>query len=318
MSENAARSRSKEILFNNGKSFWFASFFLSRHASRKAITLYAFCRLLDDWADSGGEAGPAKLDTLLDMFRNFVDSQSSWTTQLFSIQGFTQYEAELIVEFLELKLSLPIVQELLKGLQKDTECALVQEKSELVMYAYRVAGTVGLLMAQILGADTEKAKHHAVDLGIAMQLTNVCRDVLEDACMGRRYLPIGWAPENIAEADYKTRQIVRDSIEEILHLADAYYESGVRGICYLPKRSRFAVYLMAKIYRHIGILILHRKITWWKERVYVPMHTKIYLTLLALPKILFHLVSNRAQNEENSEHDARLHKSLIGLPGVHQ
>ena len=221
---------------------------------------------------------------------------------------------------LKQELDLPVfaVKDLLKGLISDQGTVLLLNENQLIQYSYKVAGTVGLMMAPILGISSKKAIPFAVDLGIAMQLTNISRDVLEDACMGRRYLPIGWAPENIAEADYKTRQVVRDSIEEMLHLADTYYESGVRGICYLPRRSRFAVYLMAKIYRHIGILILDRNIAWWKGRVYVPMHKKIYLTLLALPKVLYHLITNRALHEENSEHDARLHKSLIGLPGVHQ
>ena len=318
MSNEAIESLSKATLFRYGKSFWFASLFLSKRSTRDAVILYAFCRLLDDWADGGGDAGPKKLSDLIDLFNKSGGEDENLTDQVLSIKSFSQDERELAVEFLKLRLSIPILLQLLQGLQEDTERALVEEKSQLIVYAYRVAGTVGLFMAQILGAKSEKAKYHAVDLGIAMQLTNVCRDVLEDARMGRRYLPNGLLPSITATADSKTREKVKDCIRETLTLADEYYESGVQGIHHLPKRSRFAVYMMSKIYRHIGVSILNNGISWWEGRVYVPTYKKIFLTLSALPKALHYLLNNHAFKEKERKHNAKLHEFLHGLPGVHQ
>ena len=318
MSEMTVDNRLREILSHNGKSFWFASFFLSKQSSRNAMILYAFCRMLDDWADSGGDAGLEKLAMIIDFFKSFASEDKSLADKFSSIQSYTQNEKELIGEFLKLELSMPILQELLKGLKKDTECVLVQEKSELIRYAYRVAGTVGLFMAQILGADSAKAGHHAIDLGIAMQLTNVCRDVLEDARLGRRYLPVCWTPNDIAQADDTAKQTIRDCVEQMLDLANKYYDSGIQGIYFLPKRSRFAVYLMAKIYRHIGVLILARGTTWWEGRVYVPIHRKVLLTLLALPRALRYLTKDKVFGSEKSSHNAVLHRALVGLPGINQ
>ena len=183
------------------------------------------------------------------------------------------------------------------------------------MYAYRVAGTVGLFMAQILGAESEKAKYHAVDLGIAMQLTNVCRDVLEDARMGRRYLPSSFPPKNIAKADLKTRESIADCIRETLILQIATTSQAFKEFT-TSQGGGFAVYMMAKIYRHIGVLILSSGVTWWEGRVYVPIYKKIFLTLSALPKALIYLISSNAQKEERTEHAAQLHEVLLGLPGV--
>ena len=309
-------NRSKAILFRDGKTFWFVSRFLSQKFSRDAARLYAFCRMLDDWADGGDHAGPKKLDDLVEFFNSSSRIENNFKDRISSIKTFSEEEKKLTLEFLRLGLSRPILLQLLIGLQRDTERALVEEKSELIVYAYRVAGTVGLFMAQILGAESEKAQYHAVDLGIAMQLTNVCRDVLEDARMGRRYLPSSFPPKNIAEADLKTRESIADCIRETLILADRYYESGVQGIHYLPRRCRFAVYMMAKIYRHIGVLILSSGVTWWEERVYVPIYKKIFLTLSALPKALIYLIGSNAQKKERKEHAAQLHEVLLGLPGI--
>ena len=318
MSNEVIESRSREILFQNGKSFWFASLFLSKKSTRDAVILYAFCRLLDDWADSGGDAGPKKLNDLIDLFNRSVGKENNLSGQVLSLKSFSQSEKELTVEFLNLRLSIPILLQLLKGLQKDTERALVEEKSQLIVYAYRVAGTVGLFMAQILGAESDKAKYHAVDLGIAMQLTNVCRDVLEDARMGRRYLPNSFLPSLTATADIETREKIKDCIRETLILADEYYESGVQGIHHLPKRSRFAVYMMSKIYRHIGVSILNNGISWWEGRVYVSTSKKIFLTFSALPKALKYLLNSHAFKEKKQEHNSQLHEFLHGLPGIHQ
>ena len=151
-----------------------------------------------------------------------------------------------------------------------------------------------------------------------MQLTNVCRDVLEDARMGRRYLPNGILPSTTAAADLKTREKIKDCIRETLTLADKYYESGVQGIHHLPKRSRFAVYMMSKIYRYICVSILNNGTSWWEGRAYVPTYKKILLTFSALPKALHYLLNSHSFKEKERKHNAKLHEFLHGLPGVNQ
>ena len=177
--EPKKESEAKNILKKNGKSFYWASRFLGHKMSQNAATLYAFCRVLDDFADGDIEAGPIRLSHMQKKLR-----------------GETKLSDPLLEEFLpffkRMKLPEKALSDLIDGLLMDQKDVRIHNEAELIQYSYHVAGTVGWMMCFVLECQSEKAFAFALDLGIAMQLTNIARDVYEDACMGRRYLPSDW------------------------------------------------------------------------------------------------------------------------------
>ena len=166
---------SEESLAANGRSFHWARRFLGERMGHDAARLYAFCRVLDDMADGDITGGPERLLVIRE------DLLASRPGQDPALAGF--------YDFMQEKAFPPdVIVALIDGLLDDQkeEVALTSE-ADLLRYAYRVAGTVGLLMCHVLDCRDEQARAHAIDLGIAMQLTNIARDVLEDAEMDRRY-----------------------------------------------------------------------------------------------------------------------------------
>jgi phytoene synthase len=252
----------KESLAANGKTFNWARRFLGTQMGDNATRLYAFCRLLDDLADDDIPDGPARLSQIYKalQYGGYGDDPA-----------FTSFKPFM----LKMGFSPVILSTLIEGLMQDQsdEVCLVNE-SELLRYAYRVAGTVGLLMCEVLECPDNKAKAYAIDLGIGMQLTNIARDVLEDARMGRRYIPADWvnnlSPADIClAADYpksKNANLIRASVVRLIRLSEKYYQSGACGYHYLPWRAHFSIAIAARVYQQIGIQILETGITWHQGR----------------------------------------------------
>ena len=134
-----------------------------------------------------------------------------------------------------------VISELIRGIESDLQPVMVGTEAELLRYCYRVAGTVGLLMCDVLEVHDSRAKAHAIDLGIGMQLTNIARDVKEDAGKGRRYVPGQWldeiAPERLANPSTRESELLIGSAQRLLSLAERYYESGRAGLRFLPPKS---------------------------------------------------------------------------------
>ena len=166
------------LLERHGKSFHWARYFLGKEAAKKATRLYAFCRYLDDIAD---DTQYDNQDELLDI-KNSLNSASNLDDKDPQIESFQKLHK--IVNF-----NLFAINDLIDGLITDQQDVCINNEELLIQYAYRVAGTVGLMMAAILNAQSKRAFPFAIDLGIAMQLTNIARDVLEDAENHRRYIP---------------------------------------------------------------------------------------------------------------------------------
>ena len=146
-----------------------------------------------------------------------------------------------------------IARELIAGMASDAETVRVADEAELLRYCYRAAGTVGLMMCRVLDAREPAAAAHAVDLGIAMQLTNLCRDVADDARMGRRYLPASLVgdlpPGDLIEPSPALRPKVRAAVARLLALAELYYASGEAGLPFLPVRARAGILVAGRVYR---------------------------------------------------------------------
>ena len=192
----------------------------------------------------------------------------------------------------------------------DQNPTAVIDEAELLRYCHAVAGTVGLMMCRVLNCNEPRADSFAIDLGIAMQLTNISRDVLEDAQMNRRYLPASWAnftPEQIAEAGVNCQQPVAQAIDRLLDLSEQYYASAQLGIRLLPFRSRLAIAIALRVYRQIGWVLKRRKMVWWRERVMVTSFEKVWLSLRSISDLWPKTVP---------PHQAQLHQHLQGLAGV--
>lgn len=299
MSAQDAQENAITTLSKQGKTFRWASLFLSHDRLVAAAELYQLCRELDDGADL-----PEHRAVSASAFRALIERLGQ---PVFLPEG----NIEILADNLVKKHGVPkrALANLLEGLIDDIDHQPFTNESQLLRYAYRVAGTVGLMMCPILGVQNPKAYRHAVDLGIAMQLTNIARDVLEDAQMGRRYLPTGLSVDSLCRANKDTQVRIRMCLEKHLDLAETYYQSGIEGLSYLPRRNRVAIYLAACLYRAIGRKLKRKGIPWWEGRTVISPWEKSWLTLLSVPRLVVVFFSWTSP----AKHAAELHLALDGL-----
>ena len=219
------------LISTHAKSFSWAGFFLAKQTFENGSSLYDFCRTLDDIADENTSLD-LKKQKFNKMKKDFIDRN------LENILIKNIYN--LIKKF---NISEKIVLDLFDGIESDIKESIeFKTKRELLVYSYRVAGTVGLMMAKILKVDSKIALRSAVDLGIAMQLTNIARDVVEDSGRNRKYI----------DHDFI-------KIKETLGIAELFYKSSFKSIKEIPLINRFAILVARRVYREIGNNILRKK-----------------------------------------------------------
>ena len=247
MTHEALR-QAHRIIAEHSKSFSLAARFLPHHIHDNAVVLYAWCRRADDLVDkSTGAEAERRLLSLRD--------------ELDAIYGGARIDDALLDEFqrvvreCEIPRSYP--EELLAGLQMDVDNHRYDEMEELLRYCYRVAGTVGLMMCHIMGVRDESATRNAVHLGIAMQLTNICRDVLEDWQRERLYIPEELlAAQGCSRLAHRlggdfpevARGPVAGATRALLDEADRYYASGDSGLHALSWRCALSIRAARKVY----------------------------------------------------------------------
>ena len=239
------------------KSFNWAGFFLPKKTYMKCSALYDFCRTVDNIADDTNNL-EIKKQNLLNFKKSFNNKE---------------YDNPIIKNVWELiknyKISTKIINDLFDGAESDLKDKIqIDTKKDLLIYSYRVAGTVGLMMAKILNVKNEIALKSAIDLGIAMQLTNISRDVVEDAKNNRSYI----------SPDF-------DTIVKTIKLADLFYESSYTSIKEIPLSFRFSILIARRVYRQIGHKILKKKdIEDYNKsgKIYVTILGKIIQTFLSI------------------------------------
>ena len=239
------------------KSFNWAGFFLPKKTFMKCSTLYDFCRTVDNIADDTNNLEIKK--------KNLLNFKKSFNNK--------EYDNPIIKNVWELiknyKISTKIINDLFDGAESDLKDKIqIDTKKDLLIYSYRVAGTVGLMMAKILNVKNEIALKSAIDLGIAMQLTNISRDVVEDAKNNRSYI----------SPDF-------DTIVKTIKLADLFYESSYTSIKEIPLSFRFSILIARRVYRQIGHKILKKKdIEDYNKsgKIYVTILGKIIQTVLSI------------------------------------
>ncbi len=291
----------KSVLKKNGKSFHWAGKFLPKECINRAAELYSLCRILDDIADDG------ELNTFKDLSNIRSNIQKRTFKNLENIYSI-KYP-----KFLNSSSKKALI-DLIDGLILDQKEILFKKEEELIRYSYHVAGTVGIMMCDALKCDNCLAKSFAIDLGIAMQLTNIARDVLEDAKMGRRYLPGSWvkniSPKEIVLAaktnDLKKIHIISKGIKKLLILAEQYYFSGERGFTFLPLNTRIAISVASGVYREIGVQLENENYNWQNGRQVTSIYSKIKISLFKIFKEIFYF-------RPKKKHNSKLHIFLENL-----
>jgi 15-cis-phytoene synthase len=296
----------REVFRRNARTFWLAARLLPRQTRDDAAIVYAFCRLVDDTADEAQDVENARL--ALEALSNEICGLSSPRPLVACFRETAQ----------RMRLPLESARELIAGVRSDLGPVRIADDAELVRYAYRVASTVGLMMCAVLGVRRREALPHAVDLGIAMQLTNIARDVAEDARRDRVYLPVrrlraaGVDAESLVRGTAQPQDVAR-VVAQVLELADGYYRSADEGMRDLPARVRPAILVASRVYRAIGLCLRRRGCDALAGRTVVPGRTRAYWMARAAAGALTPRMLGWAPR---GAHDRTLHTALRGLPGV--
>lgn len=295
----SAVESSRNVLRRHSRSFSLAQRLLPASARDSGAVVYAWCRRADDFVDELplSEATPAlarleheldqvyagvpQIDPLLEAFRQVVTTHGIPK----------QYPSELLA-----------------GLHMDIQGKLYATPLELYLYCYRVAGTVGLMMCHVMGVRDPRALSHAAHLGMAMQLTNICRDVVEDWRRARLYVPLSLLgarpPPRDASGEFPAplvRPMAR-AVERLLSEADRLYASGDQGLRYLSPRSMWAVLVARLVYSSIGKVLRVRGCDVTSGRAYVSLAEKLWLTSQGLARVIVRLpswlVARRAETHQ--------------------
>ena len=277
---------SKNYLSIYAKSFNWAGFFLPKKTYKNCSYLYDFCRVVDNIADDEGEIEIKKIK-----FQKFVSDFKQKNFEDPVIQNMWN----IIHEF---NISLEIIYDLFDGIESDIKQNVkIDTRKDLLIYCYRVAGTVGLMMAKILNVNKKQSLKSAIDLGIAMQLTNISRDVIEDSKKNRSY--------------------INGSFEEInstIKLEDTFYKNSFYSIREIPLSFRFSILVARRVYRKIGYKILKKKTfeNYSKSgKIYVSNFEKVLETILSIYDLIILSLFNK--NDDQIEHDHLLINKEINL-----
>jgi len=267
----------KNYLSIYAKSFNWAGFFLPKKTYQKCSSLYDFCRTVDDIADDRGELDIKKKN--LSTFKNdFIDKD--FDNPIIKNMWYLMTDHEI---------SIKIIEDLFAGVESDlNEKVQLNNQKDLLIYSYRVAGTVGLMMAKILNVKGKNSMRAAIDLGIAMQLTNIARDVVEDSKNNRFYI----------QHDFQV-------ISNTLTLADLFYKSCFISIKEIPFNFRFAILVARRVYGKIGDKILKtNNIEGYNKagKVYVNNLTKVYQTILSVLDLIRLLLTKEKSHYMSDEH----------------
>ena len=276
----------KSYLSIYAKSFSWAGFFLPKQTFKKCSALYDFCRVADNIADDD-----EKIENKEKKFNHFENNfnQKNFDDPIIkNMWG-------LIEEF---NISLKIIQDLLVGIKSDIKDKVkLDSKKDLLIYSYRVAGTVGLMMAKILKVKKKSSLKSAINLGIAMQLTNISRDVIEDSKNNRFYINGNF-----------------EAISSTVSLANTFYENSFYSIKDIPIHLRFSILVARRVYRKIGRKILSQK-NWYNYqnsgKIYVSNSEKILETFLSIFDLI--KLSFGSKKDDQKQHDYNLINDEINL-----
>jgi phytoene synthase len=305
---DAAFADAVATLSAGSKTFRLASRLLPPEALGWGAIVYRFCRRVDDAVDEA--PSPEEANRALAALRSELDAGLGADAPM---QLFAQFcTADPVLRGAALAL--------MDGVGSDLTPARFETDEELLRYAYGVAGTVGLMMCGVIGVRDPDAHPHAIDLGVAMQLTNICRDVADDAALGRRYLPaarLRAAGIQVALGDLaidpRDSDAIAGVLRELLDLAERYYASAEAGMRYIPWKTRVAMIVAARLYRQIGHKLRRNGAQFERGRTVVGAAEKALTLLRALIACCGPPIAGYGPRRA---HEKQLHRALAGLPGT--
>lgn len=232
------KDHAHEVIHRHSRSFSMASRLLPSRIRTSVYAMYAWCRTVDDAVDEAVSCVEA--ERVLDVLESDLDRIRCGQSPL--------HPASVWIEPLITERCIELVhaKELITGMRMDVQSYRVTNDHDLNRYCYHVAGTVGLMMTRLMGVKDTAADRHAIALGMAMQMTNIARDVLEDAERGRNYLP------GVRDPRSDDPQAVRAAVVSVLAKAARHYEVAWDGVEHLPRDCRFAIRMALSLYREIG------------------------------------------------------------------
>lgn len=286
---------SRELIERGSKSFAAAARLLPDDLRASAYMLYAWCRYCDDVID-GQELGfrsatssgrPVDARTALALVGELRERTRAACRG--SPDGPIFEALSRVVSKHGIPERYPI--DLIEGFAMDARGIACRTLDDTLLYSYHVAGVVGLMMAQIMGAKDRDVLNRACDLGIAFQLTNIARDVTEDAQAERIYLPLDWLASAGVQAHRiaapENRQAVSGVTNRVLDEADLYYVSAMHGIAALPFRAGSAIAAARSIYRAIGTEVRARGGRAWDERIAISKPRKVAMLVAAPATVVY-------------------------------
>ena len=274
----------KDIIYQNSKSFFWASKFLPKGTLEKVINIYSFCRIQDDIVDEG-----------------LLIENSKEASELKAIIKSYGISEELISELID-------------GINSDINFTRYKDNAELLRYCYKVAGAVGLMMLSALEIKAKDARYFAIDLGIAMQLTNISRDIVQDYKKNRIYLPENTGIDKICMSNMtdQNQKKIQKTVKNLLIKADIFYKSSLNGMRFIPIQSRISILIALRIYQAIGKKIRNTGLMFLHENIYVSKKEKLFIVIKTIFEFLIFFLIPLFRKK----HNKYLHESLIGLLDV--
>ena len=277
------------------KSFAAAARLFDPATRRSVLMLYAWCRHCDDVVDGqelGFNAAPSKVhDPARELARLEDQTRRAYAGEPMAHPAFAAFQEVALQHAIAPRYAF----DHLAGFGMDVEEARYRTIDDTMRYCYHVAGVVGLMMASIMGARDERVLDRACDLGLAFQLTNIARDIIDDAKIGRCYVPSEWLLEAGIPPDHvalpRHRAALASVATRLVDHAEPYYESATLGIAALPLRSAWAIATARNVYRQIGIEVKRRGPRAWDQRVGTSKATKLRLLALGGAQALASRVS---------------------------
>lgn len=284
-----AYSHCRAITRTHAKTFYMATRFLPYHKQRSIFAIYGLCRYLDDLVDEAEDLIFQKKISKVEVFEKL----ESFKNKLVNTYRGVEHDDPILVAFSDVlnrySISIDLPLTLLDGVSTDLTKNRYENFDELYDYSYKVASVVGLMTSEIFGYSSKKALSHAIDLGIAMQLTNILKDIGEDLRKNRIYIPqedlINF---DLTEDDLFSYNLSDNFIEMMkfqIQRAERYYESADKGVVMLSRDSRLPVMLAKENYSRILSKIQENSYQVFNQRAYLNSTEKFSI----LPKVILQL-----------------------------
>ena len=275
------------ITRNHAKTFYMATRFLPNRKQRAIFAIYGLCRYLDDLVDEAEDLMFNKKISCSDI----EDKLQLFRDKLIRSYNGKEQSDPILIAFSDVlstyNISIDLPLQLIEGVEMDLRKNRYNSFSEVYDYSYKVASVVGLMTSEVFGYSKPEALDYAIDLGIAMQLTNILRDVGEDIHKNRIYLPLEELKKfNVSETDFIEKNLTND-FKALIHFqierAREYYERADKGISMLDKDSRLPVALASENYSRILNKIEENDYKIFEQRAYLNSREKFYI----LPKVMY-------------------------------